>query len=103
MEFAINPTIEPADRRAGSPQAKQLPGKECNPTNQQIIELKLDGARPYPPEQDPVFLITSPSHQEAYTSLSFMHQRADRRSKKHHLTVAKTKTILQKVNHNEKA
>ena len=36
--------------------------------------------------------------------LSLIHQRADRRSKKKHsLTAAKSTTILQKVNHNEKA
>ena len=35
--------------------------------------------------------------------LSLLHQRADRRSKKHSLTAAKTKTILHKVNHDEKA
>ena len=35
--------------------------------------------------------------------LSLTHQRANRRSKKHHLTGAETKTILQKVNYDEKA
>jgi len=40
-EVTINPTIEPTDPRAGSPQAKQLPGRECNLTHQQIIGLKL--------------------------------------------------------------
>ena len=29
--------ISSLDTRAGSPQAKQLPGRECNPTHQQII------------------------------------------------------------------
>ena len=46
MEVAIKPTIEPIDPRAGLPQAKQLPGKEHNPTHQQIIGLKLNGASP---------------------------------------------------------
>ena len=32
----INLTIEPIGPTAGSPQAKQLPGRECNPTHQQI-------------------------------------------------------------------
>ena len=41
LEFGINPTIEPLDPRAGSPQTKQQPGREYNPTHQQIIELKL--------------------------------------------------------------
>jgi len=35
--------------------------------------------------------------------LSLIHQRADRSKKKHSPTEAKTKTILQNVNHNEKA
>ena len=69
LAVCINPTIEPVHPRIGATQAEQLPGRECNPTNQQIIGLKLYWARPCPPEQDPVFLITSPSHQEAYTSL----------------------------------
>ena len=41
LEVTINPTIEPIDHRAGSPQAKQLPGRECSPVHQQIIGLKL--------------------------------------------------------------
>jgi len=49
-EFTINPYIEPLDPRAGSPQAKQLPGRESNPTHQQIIGLKLYRARHCPPE-----------------------------------------------------
>ena len=60
----------PADPRAMSPQAIQLPGRESSPTHLQIIGLKLYWARPCPPEQDPVFPITSPfSQQETYTSL----------------------------------
>ena len=96
LEFAINPTTDP---RAGSPQAKQLPGRKCNPTHQQKIGLKLYWARPSTSEQDPVFPTTSPSHQEVlHKPLSHICQRADRRSKKRHsLTAAKTKTILQKV------
>ena len=50
------------------------------------------------------------SHQQSFTSrnlhksLSLTHQRADRRSKKKlSFTAAKIKTIVQKVNHNEKA
>ena len=35
----------------------------------EISGLKFYWARPCPPEQDPVFPTTSPSHQEAYTSL----------------------------------
>ena len=37
-----------------------------------------------------------------HKSLSLIHQRADRRNKKHSLTEAKTKTILWKVNHHDK-
>ena len=45
-----------------------------------------------------------PSHQDAYTSLSLIHQREDRKTKKQHsLTAAETKTVLQKINHHEKA
>ena len=53
--------------------------------------------------QDPVFPIDS-LYQEAYTSLIGTAIRVNRRSKKkHNLTVAKTKGILQKINHDEKA
>ena len=39
--LALTLHIEPLDPRAGSPQTKQLPGREYNPTHQQIIELNL--------------------------------------------------------------
>ena len=42
---------------------------ECDPTHKEIIRLKFYWARPCPPNKDWVFSITSPSHQEAYTSL----------------------------------
>ena len=57
--------MEPVDPSAGSPQAKNLPGREPNPTHQQIIGLKLYWARPCPPEQDSVFATTSPSPKKA--------------------------------------
>ena len=41
LEVAINLTIELKDPRARSSQAKQLPGREFNPTHQQILGLKL--------------------------------------------------------------
>jgi len=41
LEVAINPTTEPVDPRAGLPQTKQLPGRECNPSHQQINRLEL--------------------------------------------------------------
>ena len=68
LEVTINPTREPVGPRAGPPQAKKLPGREHNPIHQQIVGLKLYWARPCP-GQDPFFPTTSPSHQEAYTSL----------------------------------
>ena len=37
-----------------------------------------------------------------YRLLSLLHQRADRRSKKHSPTATKMKTTLQKINHDEK-
>ena len=48
---------------------KKQTGRECNPTHQRIIGLKLYWARPCPPEQELVFPTTSPSHKEVYTSL----------------------------------
>ena len=41
LEVAINLTIELKDPRAGSSQAKQLPGREHNHTHQEILGLKL--------------------------------------------------------------
>ena len=70
--LGVLPTMEPV-KRAGLPQAKQLPGREWNPTHQQILGWQLR-ARACPPEQDPVFPTTSPSQQEAHTSLSHHHR-----------------------------
>ena len=68
LEFTINPTIELADPRAGSPQAKQLPGgHQPRPSADNWIKALL--SKTLSLEQHPVFPITSPSHQEAYTSL----------------------------------
>jgi len=75
LEVTINPILEPTDPKAWSPQAKQTMGRKCNSTHQQIIGLKFN----CPLEQDPVFPTASASHQEAYTSLSLIHQRADRK------------------------
>ena len=100
MEVITNPTIESTDPRVRLPKAEQLTGREHNPTHRQLIGLKICRARPCPPEQDPVFSITSPSHQEVYTGLlaSSGRQRADRRSKKKHcLIAAKTKTYYRKL------
>ena len=40
-ELVINPIIEPVDPRAGLAQVKKLPGREHNPTNQEIIGLSF--------------------------------------------------------------
>ena len=53
-EVTINPTIEPADSRAGLSEAKQLTGREHSITHQQT-GLKFHWAQPCPQEQDPVF------------------------------------------------
>jgi len=54
--------------------------------------------RPCTPEQNPVFPVTSPSHQEAYTSLLASSIRGQTRSKKKQsLTAAKTKTMFRKL------
>jgi len=41
LEVTIDWTIGPIDLRAGSSQVKKLPGREGNPTHQQITGLKL--------------------------------------------------------------
>ena len=89
----------PADPRAMSPQAIQLPGRESSPTHLQIIGLKLYWARPCPPEQDPVFPIANPSHQEGYTSLLASAIRGQTEESRRSTV---SQNILQKVNHNEK-
>ena len=99
--FAINPTIEPTDRRAKSPQAKQLPGRGCNPTHQQIIELKLYWARPCPPEQ--FFpLLVPPIRKLTQASASSMKGQTEE-TRKSTVSPQLKQTMLQKVNHNEKA
>ena len=72
--------------------------REHNPTHQQLIGLKLYWVRPR------FFHHQSLSSRSLHKTLSLIHPRADRRSKKKHsLTAAKTKTILQKANNDEKA
>ena len=98
MGFTINPTIEAVDLRAVWPQPKQPPGRECNPTHQQIIGLKLYWARPCPPEQDSFSHHQSLPSRSLHKTLNLIHQRADRRSKKKHsLTAAITKTYYRKL------
>ena len=77
MEIATNPTTEPIDTRARSPQAKQLTKGEHNPTHQQAVGLESYLSTALQPEQDPIFPIAS-----LYTNLLTSHPRADRRSKK---------------------
>ena len=103
LEVTVNPTIEPIGPRAGSPQAKQLPGREYNLTHQQSIRLQLYWVRLCPPEQDPVFPTDNSSHHEAYTSLlvSSIRGQKEEARKKHSPTVARTKITLQKVNQDE--
>ena len=60
-------------------------------------------SKPCPPEQDLVFPIANAPQQEAYTSLSLIHQKADRSKKNHNFAAAKMKTTLQKAYQNEKA
>ena len=73
LEVTMNPTIEPIDSRAGSPQAKQLTRREHSPTHQQIKVL-LSMALPTWARSSFSPLPVPP--------ISFIHQRADRRSKK---------------------
>ena len=63
----------------GSPQTKQLSGRECNPTHQQIIGLKFYWVRLCPPEQTQFFPV--PPNRKITQVSSLLHQRADRRSK----------------------
>ena len=97
-EFGIHPTIEPVDSRAGLPKAKQLPGGEHSPHPSAGNRIKVLLSTACPPEQDPVFPTTSPSHQEAYKSLlaSSIRGQTEEGRRTTVPTTAKTKT-LQKV------
>ena len=78
QESATSPTKEPVASSTGSPQPKQPTGRELSrQVDESFTEL-------CPPEQHRALPTTSPSHQEACTSLldSLIHQRADSRSKK---------------------
>ena len=75
---------------------------ECDPTHQEIIKVLLSKALPTKQRLNFFYHQSLPSR-NIYKPLSLIHQRADRRSKKKHSSTAvRTKTILQKVNHNEK-
>ena len=89
-ESTISPTKEIVASSDGLPQAKQPTGREPSPTHQQTSRLKFYWVLP----------TTSPSHQEACTSLldSLIHQRADSRSKKNYSTAAcGTKTTFTEI------
>jgi len=104
LEFTIYPSTEPIDPRAGSPQAKELPGRECNPTYQQIHWIKALLFKALPSRARPNFIHCQffPSRY-LHKPLRLRYQRSGRRIKKHSLIVAKTKTTLQTVNQDEKA
>ena len=90
--------MEPTDPRTGLPQAKNNTRERAQPhPSENNWILKLYWARPCPPEQDPVFPTATPSHQEAYTSLSASSIRRDRRQKKYNPTVTKTKPHHRKL------
>ena len=98
---AIIPTIDPADPRAGSPQAKQLTGREPHLSVYNWIKALLSKA--LPTRARPSF-----SHLQSlllgslHKPLSLLHLRADRISKKNHnRTAARTKITLQKVNQHD--
>jgi len=77
-------------------------GVQSHPSVENWIKALLSKA--LPTRARPSFPITSPSHQEAHTSLSASPiRRQTEAAQRSSLTVAKTKTILQKVNHDEKA
>ena len=95
LESSNSPTKEPVASSAGLPQTKQPTGRELSPTHQQVSILSFTEL--CPPEQHPALPTTSPSHQEACTSLldSLIHQRTDGRSKKNYIPAAcGTKTTL---------
>ena len=72
-------------------------------TNCQIL-LKLISIKLVMPSKHLTFPTTSPSHQQAYARLRFLHQWADRGSKKNHIDAKTNKqNTLQNDNHDKKA
>ena len=67
--FTNSSTIEPADSRTGSTQAKQLTRRENSPRHLYTIGLKIYGEWLCPPVKDPDYLTASPSLQEACTNI----------------------------------
>ena len=84
MELALlEVTTELADPRAELPQARQLAGRECNPTHQQIIGLKLYKQGPGDQTKTQFFPCQSLPSGSLHKPLSLLHQRAGRISKRH--------------------
>ena len=77
-------------------------GEQPNPSADNWSEVLLSKALPTRAKNSFSHCQSLPST-SLHKLLSLIHQRADRKSKKHSITAAKMKTILQKVNHNEKA
>ena len=77
LVFPINTNIELVDPSARSPQAKQLPGRECSSSQEKIIELKFYWTRPCPPRAKLTFPSPVPSIGNLHKPLSLLHQRAD--------------------------
>ena len=64
LEFTINPIIEPT--RQGHLRSNNYRGVQPHQSADNRIKALLSQAQP--PQQDPGFPTTSPSHQEDYTS-----------------------------------
>ena len=77
-EVINKPIIEPTDARAGSPQAKQLTRRECNPSADNWVKALLSMA--LPTRARPSTHLQSLPSGSLHKLLSLIHQRADRRS-----------------------
>ena len=100
MEVATNLTMEPIDLKTSGQKAIRVRAQP-HPSADNWIKALLSKAlltRARPSFSHHHFLPSGSLHKP----LSLLHQRADRRSKKHSPTVTKTKTTLQKVNQHEK-
>ena len=98
---AIIPTRDPVDPRAGSPQAKQLTGREPHLSIYNWIKASLSKALPTRARPSFSDLQSFPLG-SLHKPLSLLHLRADRISKKNHNpTAATTKITLQKVNQHD--
>ena len=106
LELTINPTIEPQIPGLGCLRANNYQGGSATPPHLSADKwIKALLSKALPTRARPSF-----SHHQSLPSrslhkpISLIHQRANRRcKKKHSLIAAKTKSALQKVNHDEKA